>query len=619
MSASHIITLKVKVPTTPTNKANKGKNIRRDSTSSSSLDLSDEGGYTSLDNNTVESDEDEEDVEAAEEEHILSNERQQARRSPWPTNNDEHEDDNTENGEDGEEDEADDGDDEDEDQGDDDGTDEEGIPESTSWEGFSPEDLQVDDGGASPLLPSAHILKRRVRFDVPDSEDDDTETDEETAYTNGMFPDLFVDKSTLDPTFRREVDQAEEVDSDSSFWDHYGTTNPTFEDMNFFNGNDVHYEDLEGKILSLFDDDDSTPVTNPTTQNDMSTALSTPVPSPEKVECLEDFDEELDGYLSDGDTTDEEEPPPRPDRRKARREPLIEESEASDVEIIKRRRGQPRIGRFSIDVSKKPIAMIHPKTGKMIVFTNKETASLDLSPEQFRRQSAPVLANPGNFTMTALTSNMISSNTYGDFMNMHTAAPAEDWWFQDSNIDGFNFETMFDEPFDEASDSYAEYVDEDEEALKINDFLELGNDSSSSDDDENKDKDNGKGEDDIFRTPARPDSSGNDFFNHLFGTDSQVVGAFRKDQQTHQLLTRSKATRDSLAFSTPYYDGTLRGIKDGRLDSANVPISPLRRQKRNMPDLTSSPLASTKRKASSEQQSGHKRHRSMPDVGPLHL
>ncbi|KAI1269313.1 hypothetical protein F5Y18DRAFT_374206 [Xylariaceae sp. FL1019] len=615
-ASSHIITLKVRVPpTTPIKKTN---NIRRDSTSSSSLDLSDEGGYSSLDNNAVESDEDEEDVEAAEEEHILSNERHQARRSPWPTNNDEDDE-----ADDGEEDEADDGDDEDEDQGDDDITDEEeGIPENTSWEGFSPEDLQVDDGGASPLLPSAQILKRRVRFDVPDSEDDETETDEETAYTNGMFPDLFVDKSTLDPTFRREVDQNEDVDSDSSFWDHYGTTNPTFEDMEFFNGNDAHYEDLEGKILSLFDDENTTPVATPATQNDPSTTLSTPMPSPEKFEFDEDLDDELDGYLSDGDTTDEEEPVPRPDRRKTRREPLVEESEASDVEIIKRCRGQPRVGRFSIDVSKKPIAMINPKTGKMIVFTNKETASLDLSPEQFRRQSAPVLANPGNFTMTALTSNMISSNTYGDFMNMRTAAPAEDWWFQDSNLDGSFYDAaMFDEAVDEASDSYAEFVDEDEDALKINDFLELGNDSSSSDEDESKDKDDGKddGEDDIFRTPARPDSSGNDFFNHLFGTDSQVVGAFRKDQQTHQLLTRNKATRDSLAFSTPYYDGTLRGIKDGRLDSANVPISPLRRQKRNVPDLTSSPLASTKRKAPSEQQSGHKRHRSMPDFGPLHL
>ncbi|KAI0542936.1 hypothetical protein GGR58DRAFT_450098 [Xylaria digitata] len=573
--------IRLKIPVTPVNTKS-----RRDSDSLSSLDLSDESGYSGVEDITG-SDDDEEDVEAAEEEHILSDELQHVpRSSPRPHQDDEDDDD--------EDDEAL-GDDE----GGDNDEDDDDAEENASWDGLpsEPEQVEIEDL-ADFQIPT---VQRRVRFDVPDSEDDDdTETDEDTAY--GFFPDLFIDKSKLDPSFRLEVDQNSDDDSDA-YWDHYGTSNAigsVFEEES---------SDFEA-LINAVEDDDTTPVATPMTQNDMSTAFSTPVASPEKDEVS------LDGYQTDGDTTDEEEPVPRPVRRKTRRDLTEEASETSDVEIIKGRRGHPRVGRFSLDKSfKKPIAMVNPRTGKLMIFTTHRNMKrgFDLSPESFKfdlfdqTQTSPILGDPGNIMM----SGMISSNTFGDFMNTHAVGPAEAWYAQVPNSNEFG----------DTSGSEDQAVDEEEKNLRIEDFLEIDDDSDSSDDQQENEKDD---REEILCTPGRPTTSSSDVTSLLdhFEHNSNLVGAFRRDQAHHRLITRSKATHDSLAFSGPYFEGTLRGIKDGRIATANVPISPLRRRKK-MPEFTSSPLSSsTKRKASSEHRIGHighKRQRSIPDVGPLHI
>ncbi|KAI0489495.1 hypothetical protein F4859DRAFT_153120 [Xylaria cf. heliscus] len=569
--------IRLKIPVTPV----KTKS-RRDSDSLSSLDLSDESGYSGVEDITG-SDDDEEDVEAAEEEHILSDELQHVTRSsPRPDPEDEEDDDDDEEA-----------------LGDDEGCDYEGddddAEDNTSWDGLpsEPEQVEMEDL-ANMQVPT---VQRRVRFDVPDSDDDDdTETDEDTAY--GFFPDLFVDKSKLDPSFRLEVDHNSDDDSDA-YWDHYGSSNTigtVFEEES---------SDFEA-LMNAVEEDDTTPVATPMTQNDMSTALSTPIASPEKDEVS------LDGYQTDGDTTDEEEPVPRPIRRKSRRDLAEEASDTSDVEIIKGRRGQPRVGRFSLDKSsKKPIAMVNPRTGKLMIFTTHRglKKGLDLSPEQFKfpffdqTQSSPILGNPGNIMM----SGMISSNTFGDFMNTHAVGPAEAWYAQVPDSSGYG----------ESSGSEGQAVDEEEKNLRLEDFIEIDDDSDSSDDQEIE-KDDG---DEILCTPGRPTTSSSDVTSLLdhFEHNSNLVGAFRRDQAHHRLITRSKATHDSLAFSGPYFEGTLRGIKDGRIATANVPISPLRRRKK-MPEFTSSPLSSsTKRKAPSDHRMGHKKQRSLPDFRPLKL
>jgi hypothetical protein len=255
--------IRLKIPTIPV----KAKS-RRDSDSSSSLDLSDDGGYSGVEDIT-DSDDDEEDVEAAEEEHILSNEQHAAQSSPRPFEDDEDE-----------------GDADDEEAlGDDEAGEYEGedddAEESVCWDGFHSETDEVEINDLEALeLPT---VQRRVRFDVPESDDDDTETDEDTAY--GFFPDLFIDKSKLDPTFRQEVDHNSDDDSDA-YWDHYGTAST------FGNLVEESSSDFEA-LLHAIEDDDSTPVATPMIQSDVATALSTPVASPDKDEVS------LDGYQSE--------------------------------------------------------------------------------------------------------------------------------------------------------------------------------------------------------------------------------------------------------------------------------------------------------------------------------
>lgn len=320
-------------------------------------------------------------------------------------------------------------------------------------------------------------------------------------------------------------------------------------------------------------------------------------------------------HLADGDTTDEEDPPEKPPRRKARRETVDDSSDSDGVTLIRPRRGQPRVGRFNLDKSsKKPIAILNPRTGKMMIFTHQcmRGRGFDLSPEQFnfqyfdQTQSSPILSNPGNIMM----SGMISSSTYGDFMNTHAVGPAEAWYSQteDGNVV-------------ESSDSDDQVVDEAEKSLKLEDFITLDDDDDDDSSEDEKDLEHDEA-DDIFCTPGRPGTASSDVTSLLdhFQHNTNIVGAFRRDQANHQLISRSKATRDSLAFSGPYFEGTLRGIKDGRIATTNVPISPMRKQKK-MPELASSPLStvSQKRKASSEHHMGHKRQRSIPNVDALRL
>lgn len=251
-------------PTTPV-KASR----RRGSDASLSLDLSDEGGYSGVDD-ISDSEDDEEDINAAEEEHILSDELQTTRSSSSPRPHLVKEEENEEEDEDDDSDEND-------YEGDNDDAD-----ENASWDGISsdadPDDLVIDQGYTS--------TERRVRFDIPEdsSDGDSTETDDDVD--QGFFPDLFVDKSILDPSFRREIEHdPDPYDSSNSeaFWDLHG------------NGSVVEGsidDDFEA-IMHAIEDDDSTPVATPMTAYDLSTAMSTP------TGLSEDDEDSLDGYQSE--------------------------------------------------------------------------------------------------------------------------------------------------------------------------------------------------------------------------------------------------------------------------------------------------------------------------------
>lgn len=270
----------------------------------------------------------------------------------------------------------------------------------------------------------------------------------------------------------------------------------------------------------------------------------------------------------------------------------------------------------------------------MIIFTPRRTNQLDLSPESlhldFSTQDlacSPLVRNPGFIMMGA----MVSSSTFGDFINMQPFGPAEA--FFPCTTDPFTVE-------EESDDSYFAGIDEDEEEglLRLEDFVTFADDSS---DEEEEDAVDWNG--DLISSPIRPRTAASNasaatestaaahpLLTH-FDNNSDVVGAFRRNQINQQLIYSDKASQESLAFSGPYYHGTLRGIKTGSMETVTTPITPIRRHKQSntvgtngFSDIQqSSPLnvASQKRKASGNHADTnmHKRHRSISDMEVLQI
>jgi hypothetical protein len=233
---------------------------------SSSLDLSDESGYSGVEDVTDSEDDDEEHVFAAEEEHIITNaSRKRSSVPPRPLVEDD-DDDADEESEADEEDEAEaeavDADD-----------------DSESWNGISSDhdELIPAEPLTSDLFDRASTtIERHVRFaGVPDSDSDSTTS--ETSDINDFFPDIFVEQSALDPTFRREIEDDDETSSNSSFWDFHSASQELV-------GQD---SDEEGAAQ----DADLTPLATPRPSHP-PTEVSTPVPISAEVQ-------ELDGYESE--------------------------------------------------------------------------------------------------------------------------------------------------------------------------------------------------------------------------------------------------------------------------------------------------------------------------------
>ena len=173
---------------------------RRVSVSSSSLDLSDDDGYSAVEEISDDEDEDEEDVTAVEEENILANGLNSHVVTPRPPSESDDE----------------------EYIGNDHGLDIE-DDDGESWNGIVSE---VDQSKVPDFYQEASAfnndpqVERHVRFDIPSSDSDSTETEDDHA---DMFPDIFISQNSLDPAFRREINNNDAESFESwSFWDHHG-------------------------------------------------------------------------------------------------------------------------------------------------------------------------------------------------------------------------------------------------------------------------------------------------------------------------------------------------------------------------------------------------------------
>lgn len=185
------------------------------------------------------------------------------------------------------------------------------------------------------------------------------------------------------------------------------------------------------------------------------------------------------------------------------------------------------------------------------------------------------------------------------------------------------------------SSSFPDEEDEEdalEKDLNIHDFVTF--DGGDFDDDVEPNDDAAEdGNTDGAETPSRRPSAAslNSDSNHTNSTFSTLlnhftqrpnsVGAFRLNQTNQKLILNGEATQDSLAFSNPYFHGTLRGIKHGSLNGAATPLTPERRHKRTMAKSPAETAAS-KRKASgmnSDHSHAHKKQRSITDVSRMQI
>lgn len=220
-----------------------------------------------------------------------------------------------------------------------------------------------------------------------------------------------------------------------------------------------------------------------------------------------------------------------------------------------------------------------------------------------------MISNSANLMMSAM------STPYDDLFHGQAIGPSEAFFpFTSIEANGTIYQNIDDFEFDE--DDFSANDD----ALNLEHYIDFDNDSS---DEENGDDPSSESQTANEGAPlARPTTATSEdqvhpLLNHF---DSGVVGAFRKNQTRHQLLSRNAESHASLAFHGP--NRPVRGIKGGRLEAANTPITPLRKQKMrpHNPPVDSSPLAhltgggieDKKRKFDMEEAvRGHKRTRSL--------
>lgn len=111
--------------------------------------------------------------------------------------------------------------------------------DDASWNGIKSDSADLHGDDFLSNLEVHITTQRRVRFNVPtdDSSSESTEDDDHAE----MYPDIFVDQSTLDPSFRRQIENEQDESSASdSFWDHTALYNEQLD-------NDSDAEDLFGK------------------------------------------------------------------------------------------------------------------------------------------------------------------------------------------------------------------------------------------------------------------------------------------------------------------------------------------------------------------------------------
>jgi hypothetical protein len=331
-------------------------------------------------------------------------------------------------------------------------------------------------------------------------------------------------------------------------------------------------------------------------------------------------DENVAEDEEDDDETDEETWGPvakTADPRSVLRRPSTDSEPEEEITIARRAPvrspGRPRLIDW-VTTPDKPFAVINNSTKKIIMFKAKlpprphssdgftrslvHTPGLLPSAMDGSEELSPMISNSANLMMSAMYTPMDQS--VGD----QALGPPEAFFpFVDISTNGH---VSQDTPsFDGEDDE----IDGEDGDVWVGDFLNFEPDSDDEAEGE-PDESGSTTNDEMFSTP-RPTTATSEDQVHPMLVNPNLVGAFRSNQYRHKIMSRDNITNNSLLFSGPLAHTTIRGIKDGRLAAATVPISPLRKQK-NRGHEASSPLAAqNKRKFSGDQQKGHKRSKSI--------
>lgn len=299
-------------------------------------------------------------------------------------------------------------------------------------------------------------------------------------------------------------------------------------------------------------------------------------------------------------------------------------SDDEDVQLIRRnpyRRTGPRLGSWVTDASK-PFAVLDTRGKKLVMFKARTGRRNSMSnaghptPLPYMddeehdlndmTQMSPMISNSANMMMSAMYTPM-------DSLGGQALGPPEAFYPFVSVANNGQVTT------DMGSSSFDEDDIDDDDLWNIGDLIDFG-DEATTDEEQGPagEEDDSCGSQEMGLPSSgtgRPSTANSDdhnqnLLNHL---NSGIVGAFRRNQTRHQLLSRNSASRDSLAFGGRYGSGTIRGIKGGRLAAANTPITPMRKTKvqRADPVISPTPADGKKRKFSANELSGHKRVRSL--------
>ncbi|KAL9123033.1 MAG: hypothetical protein Q9187_000405 [Circinaria calcarea] len=431
--------------------------------------------------------------------------------------------------------------------------------------------------------PSSPIPPRRVRF---------VETKHPSSASSGtsdvdqdIFPDLFVQQDSLDPTFRRLIENDQDADtqslmeSEGSYWDLGDSQGYSWEDHGFDNdqssiasGSSSGYETDEGESEGETTDEETLPpstITRPQSLLRLSsvssshertplTPLSAPIRRAAPMSTSQRRGPPMGMWIADP-------------------KKIVVIINASGKNIIIH--PTPRISK--VDNSLSTLASSGSNSVVNAAYCYGLTGTINPFDESESDRSYPSSQDLRGPMLGAGTNPMMPGLLHGGpgmehiFGSQAVGPPEAFYPFISVGEDGLLLE--------EDDDYYADDYGEGDEHLNIDDFIDYGDGSSDVNEEHEKANDDLTSTTTIDfaastpkSTPAEPTTAADpvpttqDFLHHL--NRKGVVGAFRKNHD-HVKARMRQPTSTTSTYGLP------GGIKGGRQAAADKPLSPLRERK----------------------------------------